>query len=31
MIIQVTGGDDQNALRDLVEERIEPRVAAIEA
>ena len=30
MIIQVTGGDDQNALRDLVEERIEPRVAAIE-
>src|SRR5688500_5314773 len=30
MIIQVTGGDDQNALRDLVEERIQPRVAAIE-
>ena len=30
MIIQVTGGDDQNALRDIVEERVEPRVAAIE-
>src|SRR5262245_19368482 len=30
MIIQVTGGDDQNALRDLVEERVEPRLAAIE-
>jgi len=30
MIIQVTGGDDQNALRDLVEERIQPRLAAIE-
>jgi len=29
MIIQVTGGDDQNAVRDLVEERVEPRVAAI--
>jgi multidrug efflux pump subunit AcrB/ABC-type multidrug transport system ATPase subunit len=29
MTIQVTGGDDQNALRDFVEERVEPRVAAI--
>ena len=26
----MTGGDDQNALRDFVEERIQPRVAAIE-
>jgi multidrug efflux pump subunit AcrB/ABC-type multidrug transport system ATPase subunit len=30
MIIQVTGGDDPNALRDIVEERVEPRVAATE-
>lgn len=29
MIIHVTGGDDQNALRDLVDERIQPRVAAL--
>ncbi|HEX6994909.1 MAG TPA: efflux RND transporter permease subunit [Gammaproteobacteria bacterium] len=29
MIIHVTGGADPNALRDLVEQRIEPRVAAV--
>jgi multidrug efflux pump subunit AcrB/ABC-type multidrug transport system ATPase subunit len=30
MIIQVTGGDDENVLRDIVEQRVAPRVAAIE-
>ena len=30
MIVQVTGGDDANALRDLVEERVQPRLAAVE-
>src|SRR5690606_21312654 len=29
MIIHVTGGDDQNALRDLVDARIQPRIAAL--
>lgn len=29
MIIQITGGDDQNALRDLVDEQIQPRVASL--
>src|SRR5690606_10963950 len=29
MIVHVTGGADQNALRDLVDARIRPRVAAL--
>lgn len=29
MVIQVTGGEDRNALRDLVDARIQPRVAAV--
>jgi multidrug efflux pump subunit AcrB/ABC-type multidrug transport system ATPase subunit len=29
MIIQITGGDDANALRDFVDERIQPRLVAI--
>jgi multidrug efflux pump subunit AcrB/ABC-type multidrug transport system ATPase subunit len=29
MIINVTGGDDRNALRDVVDERIQPRLAAL--
>ncbi|MDX1563529.1 MAG: efflux RND transporter permease subunit, partial [Gammaproteobacteria bacterium] len=29
MIVQVTGGDDQNALRDFVDDRIQPRFAAV--
>ena len=28
MVVQVTGGADRNSLRDLVDERIEPRIAA---
>ncbi len=28
MLVQVTGGEDRNALRDLVDERILPRLAA---
>src|SRR5262245_42172 len=30
MVVQVTGGDDPNALRDLVEDRVQPRLAAVE-
>src|SRR5262249_18941894 len=30
MVVQVTGGDDPNVLRDLVEDRVQPRLAAIE-
>ena len=29
MIVRITGGDDVNALRDLVEEQIRPRLAAV--
>ena len=29
MLIQVLGGDDRNALRDLVDERIQQRIAAL--
>jgi multidrug efflux pump subunit AcrB/ABC-type multidrug transport system ATPase subunit len=29
MIVQVTGGDDADALRDFVDERIQPRLAAV--
>jgi multidrug efflux pump subunit AcrB/ABC-type multidrug transport system ATPase subunit len=29
MLVEVSGGDDNNALRDVVEERIEPRLAAV--
>ena len=29
MIVHVTGGADQNALRDLVDQRIQPRIAAL--
>ena len=30
MIVQVTGADDRNALLDFVEERISPRLAAVQ-
>jgi multidrug efflux pump subunit AcrB/ABC-type multidrug transport system ATPase subunit len=29
MIVQVTGGDDANALRDFVDDRIQPRLSAV--
>ena len=29
MVIQVLGGDDRNALRDLVDQRIQPRIASL--
>jgi multidrug efflux pump subunit AcrB len=29
MIVQVTGGDDDNALRTLVDERLQPRIASV--
>jgi multidrug efflux pump subunit AcrB/ABC-type multidrug transport system ATPase subunit len=29
MLVQITGGEDRNALRDLVDSRIQPRVAAV--
>ena len=29
MVVQVTGGADRNSLRDLIDERIEPRIAAV--
>ena len=29
MVIQVTGGEDRNALRDLVDARIQPRVSSV--